>query len=423
MAKEAEHIQYLRMRLKKYAVLVKKLKENEARLRAEVKKLQQEKKAMLKEKWDRIKEKDEEILKLKKRIAFLEKRLKEEGKKKPEVVVDKERERELESEISQTRRELLHCQDEVNRLKEENIGLQKMLREKRAESTIVVKGGELEIPDETHIEGSVESDKSIIIGKNVVINGDVISKKDVVVGSKGSINGVIQAEGDVKLSSGTEVAGDIISKGDVHLSAKCNVEEIVADGKVKVGRNSEVLGISAGGDVILEDGVTVEENVEYYGALTTGANVSINGSVIPKKNVKKTIIVEEKADEEEPYERKSYEEARKEQHENMNVNITVSSEVIAEPAGEEKEDGADKKEMDTAGDGTEKEVASEEESTEKDEAEDKKDLENEKEESDKKSKNKDDDVPEGKKRCPVCGALNDDDAEICIACGAEFEEL
>ena len=72
-----EHIQYLRMRLRKYAVLVKELKEEKDRLSSELERCKEEKKEILKERWEIIKEKDEEIISLKGTITLLQKKLKD----------------------------------------------------------------------------------------------------------------------------------------------------------------------------------------------------------------------------------------------------------------------------------------------------------------------------------------------------------
>jgi len=141
------------------------------------------------------------------------------------------------------------------------------------------KDSDIVIGNNVEFSGGIKSPKSIKTGDNVVINGAIYTNEMANIGNKNEVAGEVITDMGVKTGNSCTLKDNIRSKGKVEVGEGCNVQAVISDSDIIVGKNTKAKKISSKGNVFLKDGVSVESGIEYKDAINIGQNVSIAGEI------------------------------------------------------------------------------------------------------------------------------------------------
>jgi cytoskeletal protein CcmA (bactofilin family) len=121
---------------------------------------------------------------------------------------------------------------------------------------------DLEVLENTEMEGNVVTDGSLTLSKAATLRGSAKAAKGVRLGEKAKVFGNLISAGDVELEKLSYVQGLVYTTGNVTLKPGAVVKGIYADGRVDIYPGAEILE-----DVIAQEGVHLVVPVDKSRAL------------------------------------------------------------------------------------------------------------------------------------------------------------
>lgn len=158
------------------------------------------------------------------------------------------------------------------------------------EITGYVRGGgtnsDVDIGQDTVVNGNVSSSGQLDINENVVITSGIEAGGDLSVGQDSEISEGIEAtsnDGNVDINSNTIVNGDIDANGSVDLDSGVTVTDgVEAGGDLSVGQDSQISGgikMTDDGKVDINENAVVSGDIESNGNAEIGQDTYVNGDI------------------------------------------------------------------------------------------------------------------------------------------------
>ncbi|MEA1993281.1 MAG: hypothetical protein U9N35_02645 [Euryarchaeota archaeon] len=168
--------------------------------------------------------------------------------------------------------------ESVQKLKKDLI----MKREQIEMKTFAINSEDVDvhISEGVIINGGINSQRNATIEEDAEVNGDIKVSGDITLGNNVNIKGFIEAN-NIRMGDGVTVKDSIRGKGDVKVGAGCTLNLIMSDGTLTIGNSTEILK-AVGGKVILGNGVTIKDGIEYSDTMKIGNNVNIHGEIRTK---------------------------------------------------------------------------------------------------------------------------------------------